>query len=87
MNLAYKNKSHDDYRYKHPVFDGEKPKEFKDWWDNVYATLEMEDIDEYVTDAWSSVLMPTKLQTEPYIDETDAKGIELEKKVRSSGKR
>ena len=25
--------------YKHPIFDGENPNEFKSWWDNVHATL------------------------------------------------
>ena len=80
MNLAYKNKSHDDYRYKHPVFDGEKPKEFKDWWDNIYATLEMDDIEEYVTNDWSNVHMPTKLQTELSTNDTYAKGVELANK-------
>ena len=23
--------------YKHPIFDDEKPSQFKDWWDNVYG--------------------------------------------------
>jgi len=26
--------------YKHPIFDGEDPNEFKSWWDNVNATLD-----------------------------------------------
>ena len=75
-----KDKSLTDYRYKHPVFDGENPKEFKDWWDNVFATLEMDDIEEYVTDAWSSVPMPSKLATEYDDDEADKKVIYLAKK-------
>ena len=50
--------------YKHPVFDGEKPSEFKDWWDNVYATLEMNDLEEYVTDDWKDIDMPTKLSAD-----------------------
>ena len=29
--------------YKHPVFDGTKKSEFKNWWENVVATLEMDD--------------------------------------------
>ena len=35
--------------YKHPVFDGNDPGEFKEWWDSVYASLEMEDLEEYVS--------------------------------------
>jgi hypothetical protein len=50
--------------YKHPVFDGEKPSEYKDWWDNVYATLEMNDIEEYVNDDWKSKGMPTKVEAD-----------------------
>ena len=45
--------------YKHPVFDGEKPSEFKDWWDNAFATLEMNDLEEYVTIDYKNVDMPT----------------------------
>ena len=75
-----KDKSLTDYRYKHPVFDGENPKEFKDWWDNVFATLEMDDIEEYVTDAWSGKPMPTKVETEYDENETNKKTIELAKK-------
>jgi len=67
-------KSITDYRYKHPVFDGEKTSEFKDWWDNVFATLEMEDIEEYVTEAWKGRDMPTKESAEPPADTTDTEG-------------
>ena len=49
--------------YKHPVFDGENPNDFKDWWDNVYATLEMNDLEEYATDEWKGKDMPTKAST------------------------
>ena len=60
------------------MFDRENPKEFKDWWDNVFATtLEMDDVEEYITDAWSSVPMPLKLATEYAADETDKKVIDL----------
>ena len=75
MSLTDKDtKSITDYRYKQPVFDGEKPSEFKDWWDNVFATLEMEDIEEYVTDTWKDKDMPTKVSTEPPADATDKVG-------------
>ena len=67
-------KSITDYRYKHPVFDGEKLSKFKDWWDNVFATLEMEDIEEYVTDAWKDKDMPTKVSAEPPTDTMDKVG-------------
>ena len=50
--------------YKHPVFDGEKPSEYKDWWDNVFATLEMNDLEEYVTDEWKDKDMPTKISAD-----------------------
>ena len=43
-----KSKNFTGTSYKHPIFDGENPNEFKYWWDIVYATLEMEDIEEYV---------------------------------------
>ena len=41
-----KSKNFTGTSYKQPIFDGENPNEFKDWWDIVYATLEMEDIEE-----------------------------------------
>ena len=74
-----KDKLLTNYCYKHPVFDGENPKEFKDWWDNVFTTLEMDDIEEYVTDAWSGEPMPTKVQTK-YDENNDKKVIETAKK-------
>ena len=46
--------------YKHPVFDGENPNDFKNWWDNVFATLEMNDLEEYVTEDWKGKKMPDK---------------------------
>ena len=49
--------------YKHPVFDGEKTNEFKDWWDNAYATLEMNDLEEYITIGYKDMDMPTKEST------------------------
>ena len=55
-----KSSSYSGYLYKRPIFDGERPSEFKDWWDNVKATLEMEDIEEYITDDFKGVDMPTK---------------------------
>ena len=63
--------------YKHPVFDGEKPSEFKDWWDNAYATLEMNDLEEYVNIDYKDVGMPTKESTVlgEYQDKTDLKAL------------
>jgi hypothetical protein len=46
--------------YKHPIFDGEDPNEFKSWWDNVNATLEMEDLEKYVTLPYELTTLPTK---------------------------
>ena len=46
--------------YKHPIFDGTKKSEFKNWWENVVATLEMDDIEEYVTEEYKDVDMPDK---------------------------
>ena len=67
--------------YKHPVFDGQDPNEFKDWWDNVYATLEMEDIEEYVTNAYKGNDMPSKEETIP-VDTNDANEIDMCKKLK-----
>ena len=72
--------------YKHPVFDGEKPSEFKDWWDNAYATLEMNDLEEYVTIDYKDVDMPTKESTilSEGQDKTDLKAVaECDKNKRS----
>ena len=46
--------------HKHLIFDGEDPNEFKSWWDNVNATLEMEDLEEYIMDSYKGVQIPSK---------------------------
>jgi len=46
--------------YKHPIFDGEDPNEFKSWWDNVNATLEMGDLEDYIMDSYKGVQIPSK---------------------------
>ena len=74
-------KSITDYRHKHPVFDGETPSAFKDWWDNAFATLEMEDIEEHVTDAWKDKDMPSKSHIEPPVDTTDTLEIAEDSKL------
>ena len=66
MSLRNKDaKSITDYRCKHSALDGDKPSEFKDWWDNIFAALEMEDIEEHVTDATKDKDMPTNASTDP----------------------
>ena len=67
--------------YKHPVFDGQDPNEFKDWWDNVFATLEMEDIEEYVTEVYKGKETPSKEETIPE-DLDDANEGEERKKMK-----
>ena len=78
-----KDKSLTNYRYKHPVFDGENPKEFKDFWDNVFATLEMDDMKEYATDSYKKVTMPTKADTE-YDDDDDEKDNKVIEKAKKN---
>ena len=53
--------------YKHPVFDGNDPGEFKEWWDSVYASLEMEDLEEYVSIEYYEIDIPSNEET---MDET-----------------
>ena len=69
-----KSKNFTGTSYKHPIFDGENPNEFKDWWDIVYATLEMEDIEEYVGKDFATMDIPTKDECEA--DETDSAEIQ-----------
>ena len=64
--------------YKHPIFDGENPNEFKSWWDNVHATLEMEDLEEYLTIEYKDIVIPTKESGET--DSVSTTEIELAKK-------
>ena len=64
--------------YKHPIFDGEDPKEFKSWWDNVNTTLEMEDLEEYITLPYELIALPTKESGET--DSTEAVAVALAKK-------
>ena len=64
--------------YKHPIFDGEDPNEFKSWWDNVNATLEMEDLEEYITLPYELIALPTKESGET--DSTEAVAVALAKK-------
>ena len=64
--------------YKHPIFDGENPNEFKSWWDNVHATLEMEDLEEYLTIEYKDFVIPTKESGET--DSVSTTEIELAKK-------
>ena len=64
--------------YKHPIFDGEDPNEFKSWWDNVNATLELEDLEEYLTPAYEHIDLPTKESGET--DSVEAVAMALAKK-------
>ena len=69
-----KSKNFTGNSYKHPIFDGENPNEFKDWWDILCATLEMEDIEEYVGKDFATMDIPTKDECEA--DETDSAEIQ-----------
>lgn len=57
--------------YKHPVFDGSDDSKFRNWWDHVKYFLEMEDIDEYIEEAYKNVPMPTKDETTVAANVTD----------------
>ena len=75
--------------YKHPVFDGEDTSKFKEWWDVTYATLEMEDLEEYVGMDYKYTSMPSKSSTVPAAD-ADATTIAvctMNKKVRKEMKK
>ena len=53
MNLRDKDdKSITQHRCEHPIFDREMPSEFKYFQENVFAALEIEDIEECATDVW-----------------------------------
>ena len=49
--------------YKHPVFDGEDTSKFKEWWDVTYATLEMENLEEYLGMDYKYTSTPSKSST------------------------
>ena len=65
-----KSKSITDYRHKHLVFDREKPSYFKDWQDNIFDALEIEEIEKNVSEAWDDKEMLTKVSTELHFDNT-----------------
>lgn len=48
------------------MFDGETPSDFKDWCDNVFTLLEIEEIEEHVEDSWKDKDIPTKVSTDRY---------------------
>ena len=56
-------------------FYAEDPNKFKGWWDNVFATMEMEDIGEYVTKAYVAIDMPTTVSKIPQ-DSTNVQQVE-----------
>ena len=61
--------------YKHPVFDENDRGEFKEWWDSVYASLEMEDLEEYVSIEYNEIDIPSKKETmDETLKEDDKKG-------------
>ena len=49
--------------YKHLIFDGNDPGEFKEWWGSVYASLEMEDLEEYVPIKYDKIDILSKEET------------------------
>ena len=75
--------------YRHPIFDGEDATKFKEWWDVVFATLEMEDLEEYVSEDYKGEDMPTKESTIPTDDTKDVDVAEAKtnKRVRKEMKK
>ena len=51
--------------YKYPIFDGEDTTKFKGWWEVVFATLQIEDLEEYVTEDYKDKDMHTEESTTP----------------------
>ena len=73
---------------RHPIFDGEKPSEFKYWWDNFFTMLETITLEECVTKDYKDIKMTSNESTKlvDNKDNTNMKEITMEKKIKLNRK-